>query len=83
MPRSGRNLCFNLYLGDGPYYEKGPIDDDAVEITTYHFVSASFPAAVVLQATATMGSNVTPMPLNINLVGDLVSVLVYICWYFI
>ena len=62
-----------IFLGSGPYNSKSPLDDDTVQITTYHF-STSFSAIdVAMNATAVLATKVVPIPINISLTGSLVS----------
>ena len=62
------------FVGSGPYNLKSPLDDDTVQITTYHYALSSTPETVNLTAMALKASKVVSMPIELSLSGNLVSI---------
>ncbi len=64
-----------IFAGNGPFNSKSPLDDDTVQITTYHFATTLAQSLATLNPTAFMGSTMMTMPVDLNLDGVLVSFL--------
>ncbi len=64
-----------IFAGSGPFNSKSPLDDDTVQITTYHFATTLAQSLATLNPTAFMGSTTKTMPVDLNLNGVLVSFL--------
>ena len=67
--------------GSGPYNDKGILDDDTVQITTYHYYRFS-KSNVTLNATAVMASNITIIPVDVTLEGSQVHLIKCIIFAF-
>ena len=57
--------------GSGPYNDKGILDDDTIQFTSYHYYDIAV-SAVTINATAIMASNTTVIPTQITLDGSVV-----------
>jgi hypothetical protein len=63
----------HLTLGTGAFNGRSPLDDDTVEITTYHYVETSAVNNIIINTTAFLASSMKPMPISIKLTGNRVS----------
>jgi hypothetical protein len=60
--------------GSGPYNSKSPLDEDTVQIKSYHFVSSSTPSTATLTVKASLASDVVSMPVDLVLNGLMVCI---------
>jgi hypothetical protein len=60
--------------GSGPYNSKSPLDEDTVQIKSYHFVSLSTPSTATLTVKAALASDVVSMPVDLVLNGLMVCI---------
>jgi hypothetical protein len=60
-----------LFLGSGPYNDKGILDDDTVQFTSYHYYRY-VQSSITLNATVAMAEKIKVIPVDISLDGSTV-----------
>jgi archaellum component FlaF (FlaF/FlaG flagellin family) len=60
---------FGLNVGSGPYNDKGILDDDTIQISTYHYYDVAA-STVNINATAKMATNTTILSTTVTLDGS-------------
>jgi hypothetical protein len=68
------HMMIFVFEGSGPYNSKGPLDEDTVQIKSYHFVSSSTPSTATLTVIAALASDVVSMPVDLVLNGLMVCI---------